>query len=238
VRTVVVVPTYNERDNIGDLVETLIGLPDLDLHVLVVDDDSPDGTPRVVEERFRGDHRVHLLLRRDGRGRGRAGRAGFLRSLELGADAVVEMDADFSHDPHDVPRLVAELAHADVIVGSRRVDGGGAEGRSRRRRWLTRAAHAFIRSILGVPVLDCTSGFRCFTRGALERIDPRTLLCRGPAIVEEVLFKARRRSLRIREVPITFRDRTRGRSKLRIRTVAEVGLTVLGLRLLALIRRV
>lgn len=236
-KTVVMVPTFNERENVAELIERLLELPVPDLHVLIVDDDSPDGTAHVVRDRFGPDGNVHLLVRRDSRGRGRAGRDGFLHALKLGAGAVVEMDGDLSHDPGDVPRLLAELAHADVVVGSRKAAGGEDVGRSWLRRWLSGASHIYVRSLLGSAVADCTSGFRCFARGALEAIDPRTLVSEGPAIVEEVLFRAQSRGLRIVEIPIVFHDRKRGKSKLDLKAVTVVGLTILRLRLRAAAER-
>jgi dolichol-phosphate mannosyltransferase len=237
VKVLVMSPTFNERGNVGELVGGLLALHVPDLHVLVVDDDSPDGTASEVRERFGGHPNVHLLVRREERGRGRAGRDGFLRCLDLGADAVVEMDADLSHDPGDVPRLLAELDRADVVIGSRTASGGAERGRSAMRRWLSAASRVYTRALLGTHVADCTSGFRCFTRRALEAIDPVNLRSPGPGIVEEVLFRAHRRGLRIVEVPITFRDRTRGRSKLGPGTLAAVGLTILRLRFLAMAGR-
>jgi dolichol-phosphate mannosyltransferase len=233
----VMTPTFNERGNVGELVSRLLALNVPGLHVLVVDDDSPDGTAREVQERFVDHPNVHLLVRRECRGRGWAGRDGFIRCLELGAEAVVEMDADLSHDPEDVPRLLAELDRADVVIGSRKAAGGGERGRGALRRWLSAASRVYTRTLLGTNVEDCTSGFRCFTRRALEAIDPASLRSRGPAVVEEVLFRAHRRSLRIGEIPITFRDRTRGRSKLGPGTLVAVGVTILRLRVFALAGR-
>jgi dolichol-phosphate mannosyltransferase len=229
-KTVVMVPTFNERDNVAELIERLLELPVPDLHVLIVDDDSPDGTAHVVRERFGRDGNVHLMVRREDRGRGRAGRDGFVHALELGADALVEMDGDLSHDPGDVPRLLAELEHADLVVGSRKAWGGEDVGRSWVRRWLSNASRIYVRFLLGSPVADCTSGFRCFARGALEAVEPRTLVSGGPAIVEEVLFRAHRRGLRIVEIPIVFHDRKRGKSKLDLKAAVVVGLTILRLR--------
>ncbi|HHI68332.1 MAG TPA: glycosyltransferase, partial [Planctomycetes bacterium] len=170
VKVAVTVPTYNEAENIGDLLDALLSLPVEGLHVLVVDDDSPDGTWRIVEERARRDDRIHLLHRKENRGRGLAGKAGFLEALRMGADVVVEMDADFSHHPSHVPdHLRALEGGADVVLGSRAVPGGADLGRPWWRRAVTRAANAYIRLVLGVRVRDCNSGFRCFTREALER---------------------------------------------------------------------
>jgi dolichol-phosphate mannosyltransferase len=236
-KTVVMIPTFNERENVAELIERLLELPVSDLHVLIVDDDSPDGTAQVVRDRFGRDTNVHLLVRRDGRGRGRAGRDGFLHALALGADAVVEMDGDLSHDPRDVPRLLAELEHADIVVGSRTAAGGEDPERRWHRRWLSTASRMYVRCLLGSAVADCTSGFRCFERRALEAIDPRTLASEGPAIVEEVLFRAQRRALRIVEIPIAFQDRKRGKSKLGLKAVLVVALTILRLRLRAAAER-
>jgi glycosyltransferase involved in cell wall biosynthesis len=232
-KVVVVVPTYNERENIGRLLEELCALPLEDLHVVVVDDASPDGTGEAVQAVGRGRGGVELLGRGGGaeRGRGLAGRAGFLRALELGADRIVEMDADFSHDPRRVPDLLAALDRgADVALGSRFVPGGAERNRGLVRRTITRLANWYIRIVFGIPVLDSNSGFRAFRREALAGIEPDSLTSKGPAIVQEVLFRATRRGYRIVEVPILFVNRERGRSKLGIAQLLQGYFAVLRLR--------
>jgi len=224
----VVIPTWNERENIAALVERVLAA-DPRIHAIVVDDDSPDGTGRAAEALARGSRRVTVLHRRGERGRGLAGREGFVHALARGCDLVVEMDADFSHDPADLPALIAAAREADVVIGSRHVPGGREMGRSALRRLITWCAGLYLRRALGVPrVRDVTSGFRCFRAEALRAADPATLRSRGPSIVTELLFRCRR--MRIVEVPITFRDRRAGASKFNLRAMWDSLLMPLRLR--------
>ncbi len=226
----VLVPTFNERDTLPALVERIARLPVPDLHVLVVDDDSPDGTWRVAEQLAATHPNLHVLRRITNRGRGAASRDGYLECLRRGADVVIEMDADLSHDPEDISSLVAALGDADMVVGSRLVPGGADIDRWYRRQLITVAANLYVRTLFGVSTRDCTSGYRSFTRSGLERIDPETLASKGPEIIEEVLFRAVRRGLRISEQPITFQDRTAGQSKIGFRELRGCLRTVLALR--------
>lgn len=231
-KVVVVVPTYNERENIGELIAALHGLGIDGLHVVVVDDGSPDGTGEIVRAIARERGGVELLARTGARGRGLAGRDGFLRALALGADRIVEMDADFSHDPRSVPALLAEIDRgADVALGSRFVAGGAERNRGWVRRAVTRLANLYIRVMFGIAVMDSNSGFRAFRREALEAIAPATLASPGPAIVQEVLFRATRRGCKVVETPILFVNRERGRSKLGITQLLQGYFAVLRLRL-------
>lgn len=223
-------PTYDEAGNIGPLIEGLFALEVPGLEVLIVDDRSPDGTARKAAAlmiRFPG---LQVLERSGPAGRGLAGKEGFLRALEGGADFIVEMDADLSHQPGQVPRLLAAMGVCDVAVGSRMVDGGG-DRRAPSRRLLTRLTAMYARLVLGLPVRDVNSGFRCFRRSALAAIEPATLRSRGPSIVHEVLFRAARRGLRVMEVPVDFVERVAGRSKLDLRHLAAGWLWILRLRL-------
>lgn len=225
-KVVATLPTYNEAGNVERVVRglrALKGAEGLPPEVLVADDDSPDGTAEVVRTLAASDPGVRLLLRVREKGRGRAGRDAFVAALEAGADVVVEMDADGSHPPEDVPRLLAALAAgADVALGSRRVEGGGEEGRGVHRRILTAAAARLARRLIGTRVADPTTGFRAYTRAALEAIEPATLDSVGPEIVEEVLYRAERAGLAIVEVPFVFRKRGAGSSKLNARRIARV----------------
>lgn len=213
-KTVVVVPTYNEAENVLPLLEAIRALRVAECTTLVVDDASPDGTA----ERARGYAREHagveVIERAGPRGRGRAGREGFLAALERGAERVVEMDADLSHDPRYIPELLKATERFDLVLGSRFVAGGRDTDRPWWRQALTVAANRYIRVLFGTDVRDSNSGFRCFRREALESIEPAGLRSAGPAIVQEVLFRAHRRGLRIGEVPVHFADRARGESKL------------------------
>ena len=219
-KTYIIIPTYNERENISRLINEILKLKIKDLHIIVVDDNSPDKTGEAVKEMEKKDENVHLLLRTEDRGRGAAGRSGFIYCLENNADVIVEMDADFSHDPKYIPALLSELKNADVVLGSRRASGGKEIGRSPVRKLITLLANLYIRIILGIKVKDANSGFRCFSRKAMEAVDPYRLASKGPSIVQEVLFKAHLKGLRIKEVPIVFKDRTEGKSKLGFRQLA------------------
>lgn len=187
---------------------------DPQLEVLVVDDNSPDGTWRVVRERAALDGRVHLIHRTNERGRGTAGLVAFLYARDNGYDAAVEMDADYSHHPRFIPSLLKPLSsgEADIVIGSRLITGGGETGRHPARRLITLAANGYIRTMLRLPVRDCTTGFRTFSREALETIPWEKLDARGPEIVQEVLIEARHARLRMLERPIMFEERRAGES--------------------------
>ena len=221
-RVVVMVPTYNEAENIGDLVRAILDLPmDADVAVLVADDDSPDGTGRIVEGLIREDDRVHVLIRRKRRGRGAGGIDGFKAALELRPDCVVEMDGDFSHQPRFIPDLVEAMKSCDVAIGSRFVKGGRDADRGLHRRLITALVRRFLRRQFRFPVKDVSSGFRCFRREVLERIDLDDMISVGPSIVLEVLYKASLLGFRISEVPIEFVDRKRGKTKLNLLILLE-----------------
>ena len=230
-RALVILPTYNEAANLELLVEALYGLRIAGLEVLVVDDQSPDGTAalaRRLRSRYPG---LRLMERSGPAGRGLAGRDGFLYALhDPRIQAVVEMDADFSHQPQSVPRLLAGLKDADMVVGSRLAPGGSDDDRVFARRWLTRLANLYARRLLRLPVQDANSGFRAYTRRALEAIRPATLRSTGPSIVHEVLHRAARANLKIREVPIRFLDREGGVSKLSLARLAAGYFWILRLR--------
>ncbi len=225
-----VVPTYNERENIEALIEEILSVGPL-IEILVVDDDSPDGTADLTAEIERCNARVHLLRRKADHGRGRAGAAGFLLAMRHGADAVVEMDADFSHHPRHIPSLLERLGEADLVIGSRHVPGGCETQRGPVRRLITRAANAYTRLVLGIGVRDCTSGFRCYRRCVLEAIAPQALVSKGPSIVEETLFAAHLLGFRIVEVPIVFEDRQRGSSTLTLGRLVDTLLQIIRFRL-------
>ena len=213
-------PTWNEAANIASLVEALLTSAQ-GMEAVVVDDDSPDGTWRIVGEMAARDGRVHLVHRRGRRGRGSAGVAGFQYALAAGAEKIVEMDADWSHHPRHIPALLAAAETADVVIGSRLMAGGGETGRRATRRFLTRLANAYIRVVLGLPVRDCTSGYRLFRRAALERIDLARLRSNGPAIVQEILVACRRAGCTFAEVPIRFEQRRAGQSSLTLKILLK-----------------
>jgi dolichol-phosphate mannosyltransferase len=223
----VVLPTYNEAGNVEPVVRAaLAALPDA--HVLVVDDDSPDGTGAIADRLAAELEGVEVLHRPGKGGLGRAYVSGFARALEAGASHVIEMDADLSHDPADLPRLVD--AGADLVLGSRYVAGGGVEDWDLLRRAVSRGGCAYARRVLGVDVRDLTGGFKCFRAAALEEIDYGTVRSQGYAFQVELTFRALRRGLRVVELPITFRERRRGESKMSLPIALEAALLVPRLR--------
>lgn len=234
-KVVCTVPTYNEALNIEDLCRELIALGP-NVEVLVVDDDSPDGTWKLAQELGQTEPRVHVLHRTTDRGRGAAGRDGFVKALEMGADIVVEMDADFSHHPRFIPAMLAKMDEtgAGLVLGSRGVEGGSDADRGFVRRLITVAANAYIRLFLGVRVRDCNSGFRCWKASTLRAIKVEETFSQGPAIVQELLFKTARAGIGIEEIPIEFVDRVRGESTLNMRILIRGYTTVLQLRMMAL----
>ena len=233
----VMIPTYNERESIKNLIDSILKLRIKNLNIVVVDDNSPDGTWKIVEDISKRNKNVHLLLRKKDKGRGVAGRDGFVYCLKQNADVIVEMDADFSHDPKYIPLMLKELKNTDLVLGSRRVKGSKEIGRSPIRRAITNIANLYTRLMLGLKVKDCNSGFRCFKRKVLEKINLQKLESKGPAIVQEVLFKAHLKGFRIKEIPITFANRTKGISKLGIAQLAAGYFMVLKLKILSMTGR-
>lgn len=226
----VVVPTYNERENLEALLEGLWShCPEA--HVLLVDDGSPDGTGNLADVIARSEPRLQVLHRAAKSGLGTAYVEGFRIALAQEYELVVEMDADLSHRPEDLPRLLEGALHADLVIGSRNIRGGSVVGWSALRRAISRGGSLYTRLILGLPVHDCTSGFKCFRRDALLTLDLAQLRSNGYGFQVEVNHLCHRAGLRIVEVPITFPDRTRGHSKMSSRIVLEAMLVVLGLRL-------
>jgi dolichol-phosphate mannosyltransferase len=216
VRAVVCVPTYDERDNLAPLVRALGEVLDLTRdRVLVVDDSSPDGTGEIADRLAQELPWLDVLHRPRKEGIGRAYLAGFDRALETGAELVLEMDCDFSHDPADVPRLIATCEDgADVALGSRWVEDGGTENWGLGRRLISRAGSLYARVVLGVSVRDLTGGFKCFKRVVLETIDRDAIAARGYGFQIEGTYRALRAGFRVVEVPITFVDRRVGESKM------------------------
>jgi dolichol-phosphate mannosyltransferase len=220
----VVIPTYNERSNIGHLIAAvrMNGY-----RVLVVDDGSPDGTGDVVDEIAGADRLVDVLHRTEKAGLGPAYAAGFAHAIQDGADIVVEMDADFSHNPNDLPRLIGAVeSGADLAIGSRYVPGGSTPDWPAHRRLLSRGGNTYARLMLGLRVHDATAGFRAFRVPALERIGYRDAQASGYAFQVEMAWRAERAGLEITEVPVVFRDREHGTSKMSGSIVAEAMLLV------------
>jgi dolichol-phosphate mannosyltransferase len=217
----VVLPTYNEAANIEEIVEAVIAKLPESGRVLVVDDNSPDGTGAVVEHLAAAGDRVELLRRSRKEGLGPAYVDGFKRALAGGAGLVIEMDADFSHDPAYLPRLIEATAKADVAIGSRYVTGGGVEDWSPFRQAISRGGSAYARLMLGLDVRDLTGGYKCFRREVLDAIDLDAVGARGYAFQVELTYRAIRQGFDVVEVPIVFRDRRAGDSKMGGLIVAE-----------------
>ena len=219
-RPLVIVPTYNERDNLPLLIDGLLRTPDL--RVLVVDDGSPDGTGEIADALARDAHgRVSVLHRAGPRGFGLSHIDGMGWALTTDATVICQMDADLSHDPADVPRLVAATNDAELVIGSRYVPGGRIENWPRRRLVLSTFANQYVRAITRLRSRDCTSGFRCWRRSALERLPLKGLASNGYAFQVELLWEAEAAGCRVVEVPITFVERRQGVSKLSVRVIRE-----------------
>jgi dolichol-phosphate mannosyltransferase len=233
-KTIVCLPTYNERENLEPM---LRALGDHDVHVLVIDDNSPDGTGDLADRLADELDYVGVLHRERKEGLGPAYLAGFRRALADGAELILEMDCDFSHDPKDVPRLLAAAAEADVVLGSRYVPGGAVSNWGVLRRFVSAGGSWYARVILGVAVRDLTGGFKCYRRTVLETIDLDAIHAKGYAFQIETTYRALRAGFRVEEVPITFADREVGGSKMSKAIVAEAIWKVPALRLAALAGR-
>ena len=234
-RAVLCLPTYNERENLEHMIEALGGVLDTARdRVLVIDDGSPDGTGEIADRLASALPWVSVLHRETKEGIGPAYVAGFRRALEEGAELILEMDCDFSHDPSDVPRLIGAMSDADLVLGSRYAPGGGTANWGFARRVISRGGCLYAQTILGLRIRDLTGGFKCFRRSALEAIDLDALSAHGYAFQIETTYRIVRAGLRVQEVPITFVERRAGASKMTGSIVTEAMVTVPRLRLRAL----
>lgn len=224
----IVIPTYNESENIVRLAGEILALP-IGAHVIVVDDNSPDGTGPLVDELASREPRVHVVHRPAKLGLGTAHIAGMRRAAELGLDPIGTMDADFSHHPRYIPDLVAGLERADVMIGSRYVPGGGTRDFKLHRRILSRGANGFAKTLLGLEAADCTAGFRLYRRAVLDSIDLDAIFSNGYSFLVEILFLVQSAGWRIGESPILFEDRREGVSKISKSEIARAVYTVLRL---------
>ena len=236
-RCVVVIPTYNESDNLPLLVPQVLA-QDPRIEVLVVDDDSPDGTGKVADELARGNARVHVLHRGQKAGLGPAYRAGIRHALELGADFVVQMDADFSHPPETLPGMLAEIERCDAVQGSRYLTGITVVNWPIERILISWFGNWYARTVTGLPLSDTTSGFRCIRREALERCGVERSRSNGYAFQIELEYRLIRHGARVVEIPFFFLDRTRGTSKMSVRIGVEALWMAWWLRLADLLGRV
>ena len=233
----IVISTYNERENIQELIEKIFSYAPT-CEVVVVDDHSPDGTWKMVEEISAKNPRVHLIHRIQERGRGSAGIAGFRYALERGAEVIFEMDADFSHDPRYLPYFLSAIKDYDVVSGSRYIQNGQDVDRGWARRLITFGANVYIRQILRLKLRDCSSGYRCFRAEVLRNMQLETMKSVGPSIVQETLLRACQMGYRILEIPIVFNDRKKGQTKLTYRHLVNGFMMVLRLRWARPIRRI
>jgi len=219
-RALVIIPTYNERENIRSIVELVLSqVPNLE--ILVVDDNSPDGTAAIVTEMAQAEPRVHLLSRAGKLGLGTAYIAGFKWGLSRGYAYLIEMDADFSHDPREIPNMLKAIQEADLVLGSRYIDGVRVVNWPLSRLVLSKGASYYVRIITGLPVYDPTGGFKCFRRKVLETLELDEVRSNGYAFQIEMTHKAWMKGFRIREIPITFADRSAGQSKMSGHIVRE-----------------
>ncbi len=226
----VILPTYNEAENLERIVAAVLEQLPPSRRILIVDDNSPDGTGEIAD-RLAEDESVVVLHRQRKEGLGPAYLAGFRVALDGGAQRIVEMDADFSHDPSYLPALIGATERADLAIGSRYVPGGGITDWGPMRRFISRGGSAYARVALGLPVKDLTGGFKCFRRIVLETIDLDTIEARGYAFQVETTYRAIKAGFRVVEVPIVFRDRTDGTSKMSKAIVAEAMWRVPAMRL-------
>ncbi|HYC33143.1 MAG TPA: polyprenol monophosphomannose synthase [Gemmatimonadales bacterium] len=232
-RALVVIPTYNERANLPLIVPQILA-QDARLEVLVVDDNSPDGTGKLADELAATDSRVHVLHRPGKAGLGKAYIAGFRWALERKYDFIIEMDADFSHDPKFLPHLLHAAREADLVLGSRYRDGVNVINWPISRLLLSLGANQYARWVTGLPLTDSTGGFKCFRREVLEAIDLDRVRSNGYSFQIEMSFRAWRKGFRLSEIPIVFTDRVEGQSKMNKRIVREAIWMVWWLRLKAL----
>lgn len=228
--SLVVLPTYNEAANLAAITSAILAASPR-VEILVVDDSSPDGTGRLADALAAVDPRVHVLHRAEKEGLGRAYLAGFSWALARPYAFVLEMDADFSHDPRHLPELLDAAGHADLVLGSRYVAGGGTENWGRLRRFISRGGSLYARAVLGVHVRDLTGGFKCFRRQTLERLELSTVRSNGYSFQIELTDRALALGLRVIEVPIIFVDRRVGESKMSRNIFAEAVAMVVRLRL-------
>lgn len=236
-KTLVIVPTYNERENIGKVLDIVFELDVEGIHVLVVDDNSPDGTAAIIKDRMANNDRLDLLERSGKLGLGTAYLAGFDYALARDFDYVIEMDADLSHNPKEIPNFLEMIQDADLVIGSRYVHGVNVINWPLARLALSVFASKYARIITGLPITDCTSGFKCFRREVLQAIPLDRVKSNGYSFQIEMHFKTWKRGFRIKELPIIFVDRTVGQSKMSRKIMFEAAWMVWKLKIFSLFGR-
>ncbi|NAW51670.1 glycosyltransferase [Elizabethkingia argentiflava] len=236
-KKLVVIPTFNEKENIADIIKAVIGLGQ-DFHILVVDDSSPDGTSRIVEDlKLEHPNEVFLCIRKLKEGLGKAYLEGFSWALASGYDYIFEMDADFSHNPQDLPRLYEACQRADMVIGSRYSKGVNVVNWPMGRVLISYLASKYVRFLLRIPIHDTTAGFVCFSRKVLEDIELDKVRLKGYGFQIEMKFRAYKKGFKIEELPIVFTDRTRGESKMSVNIFQEALFGVLSLKWKSLMNR-
>jgi dolichol-phosphate mannosyltransferase len=236
-KAMVVIPTYNERDNIELLANEVLA-QDEGIEVLVVDDNSPDGTGEIVDRLVAGNSRIHALHRSGKLGLGSAYRDGFRFALDKGADYIVEMDADFSHDPAMLPRFFEKMTDYDLVIGSRYLNGVSVVNWPLRRLMLSSFANFYTRLITGLTISDCTGGFKCFRREVLQAIDLSRIKSDGYSFQIEINYRCVENGFRVGEIPIIFIDRRAGASKMSKKIVREAVFVVWKLKIGSLCRTI
>lgn len=224
---IVVIPTYNERDNIVNLIKDIFGQNIPDLKIIIVDDNSPDKTALAVEDVKVNNPNIYLIKRYNKLGLGSAYIAGFKKALALGADFIIEMDADFSHDPKDLSKLIQVCKDGfHLAIGSRKIKGGKIVGWNFKRKIMSHGAMTIARFFLRLKPKDVTSGFRCYRREVLEKIKLDNIKSNGYAFQEEMLYRTQKNKFQIKEIPVTFNDRKIGTSKLSNKDIIEFFVTI------------
>ena len=227
-RATLILPTYNERENLPSLVAAIRALP-TPIDIIVVDDNSPDGTGTLADELAAGSPAVEVIHRPGKMGLGTAYAAGFRQAIASGADLLLTMDADFSHDPKYLPAMLEASARSDLVIGSRYVPGGGVRDWPWHRQMLSWGANTLADIVLGLQARDCTAGFRCYRRLVLETVDPASIRANGYSYLIEMLYYCERAGFKVSEVPIIFADRRLGQSKISRGEIFKAGRTVLRL---------
>ncbi|MCX6155814.1 MAG: polyprenol monophosphomannose synthase [Candidatus Kapabacteria bacterium] len=219
-KAIVVIPTYNEKDNISSIIDAVLtNLPDGD--VLIVDDNSPDGTANIVREKQLSNSKIHLMVRSGKMGLGTAYCDGFAYALDRGFEAIYEMDADFSHDPKDLPRFLEALENSDLVIGSRYIVGVNVINWPLSRLILSYGANLYTRIVTGLPIMDGTGGFKCFRADTLRKIDLKSIRSNGYSFQIEMNFRIWQTGAVIKEIPIIFTDRQSGVSKMNKKIIYE-----------------
>jgi dolichol-phosphate mannosyltransferase len=234
-KTLIIIPTYNELDNLPKLLPEVLS-KGTEINVLIVDDNSPDGTAAFVENEMKNNDRIHLIKRSSKQGLGTAYIAGFKYALQKNFELIFEMDADFSHDPKEIPKFLDEIKKSDLVIGSRYINGVNVINWPMRRLLLSSFANVYTRIITGMPVHDATGGFKCFRRKVLESINLDQVKSNGYAFQIEMNFKVWKKGFKVKEIPIIFVDRMKGQSKMSRKIVREAVTMVWKLRIKSIFR--